>query len=107
MPSALTVMGEVAGSAIAFSGLILVFLGAISTGFDGYEKQEQITVMSRYQRRAWLAFVGFVLSLLAAVLSLVAKWFSIESAAIGALILLFVALVWVVFIAYLEVRDIK
>src|SRR5262245_22897973 len=69
MPSALGVAGEVAGAAAALSGLLLVFVGAVSATFDSFQKQEQNTVRSRYQTRAWFAFIGFVLSLLSMLLA--------------------------------------
>jgi hypothetical protein len=107
MPSALSVAGDVAGSATALAGLILVFLGAISTSFDSYGKQEQGSVRSRYQQRGWFAFVGFALALASAFLALLAKWLSNECAAIASLVLLFVALIWVLFAALSSVREIK
>ncbi|MER8555178.1 hypothetical protein NKH37_23860 [Mesorhizobium sp. M1217] len=107
MPSALPVMGEVAGSATALAGLILVFLGAISTSFDSYAKPERASVLTRYQRRVWFAFVGFTLALASAFMALVAKWLTIECAAIASLVLLFVALIWVLFVALSDVREIK
>jgi hypothetical protein len=63
----------VSAAAAALAGLLLVFLGAISTTFDGYERQEQGAVRGRYQRRAWLAFVGFIFAILAAAAG-IAAW---------------------------------
>jgi hypothetical protein len=107
MPSALPVMGEVAGSATALAGLILVFLGAVATTFDSYQKAEQNSVKARYQRRAWFAFVGFVFALVSALLALAAKWLAIECIALAALVLLSLALIWVLFSALSAVREIK
>lgn len=107
MPSALPVMGEVAGSAAALAGLILVFLGAVSTAFDGYQKQEQRAVVGRYQRQAWLAFAGFVFSLASTVLALAAKWLSSECGARAAITLLVLGLIGVLFSALSAVREIR
>lgn len=107
MPSAVSVAGEVASAGAALAGLILVFLGAIATGFDSFQKQEQNAVKARYQRRAWFAFVGFVLSLLAVALALGGKWLGSPCAALGAVVLLAVALGWVFVAALGIVREIK
>jgi TRAP-type C4-dicarboxylate transport system permease large subunit len=107
MPSALEIAGDVASASAALAGLILVFLGAIGTSFDGYQPQEQRTVKSRYQRRAWFAFVGLTLALLAVLLALVGKWTRLECAAVSSLFLLFVSLVWVLLAALSAVREIK
>ena len=57
----MSLSGDIIGSGVALAGLILVFLGAISTSFNSYQKQEQNSVRGRYQKRAWFAFVGFCL----------------------------------------------
>lgn len=107
LPSAIAVASEVAGSATALAGLILVFLGAISASFSSYDKQGQSAVRGRFQWRAWFAFVGFVLCLLAASFALLGKWLSNDCAAFAGLVLLVVALVWVLLAALAAVREIK
>ncbi|MBV5271133.1 MAG: hypothetical protein JZU55_16055, partial [Afipia sp.] len=69
MPSAVELGGDISAAATSLAGLLLVFLGAISTTFDTYQAQEKNAVRGRYQRRAWFAFTGFVLALLAAAMS--------------------------------------
>jgi hypothetical protein len=107
MPSALGVAGDVTGAATALAGLILVFLGAISTSFDSYQKTEQSAVRGRYQRRAWFAFIGFSLAILAALLALLAQWFSQACLALTAVALLAVAMIWTILAALSSVREIK
>lgn len=107
MPSAIGIAGDVAGAATALAGLILVFLGAISTSFDSYQKGEQGTVRSRYQRRAWFAFVGFVLALLSALSALSGQWLNQQCLALAGLALLAVAMIWVLLAALFSVREIK
>ena len=70
---ALRVAGDVATAAVALAGLILVFIGTISTSFDSYQKTEQNAVRARYQRRAWFSFVGFVLAIISAALAILGK----------------------------------
>ncbi|MBE1207460.1 hypothetical protein [Aminobacter carboxidus] len=107
MPSALPVMGEVAGAAAALAGFILVFLGGIFASFDSYERTEKKSVLPRFQRRAWFGFVGFVLALASTFLALVAKWLTNECTAAVALVLLFIALIWVLYATLSDVREVS
>jgi len=107
IPSPIEVSGDVIAAATALAGLILVFLGATSTSYDSYQKTEQGAVRGRYQRRAWFAFVGFVLALLSAFLALLGKWFHQECASLAGIALFVVALGWVLFAALSSVREIK
>ena len=66
----------IAGNTVA--GLSLVFLGAIANSYRGYSADEQASVRDQYQRRAWLAFAGFALALLAAVCALLQDWIRCE-----------------------------
>lgn len=65
MAGTIEIAGDVASAASAVAGLTLVFIGAISSSFDSYQKTEQAAIRPRYQRRAWFAFAGFTLTLLA------------------------------------------
>jgi len=107
MPSAIEVSGDVASAASAVAGLTLVFIGAISSSFEAYEKREQSTVRARYRRRAWFAFAGFVFALLSTTLALIAKWLDLSCAAVGALVSLFVALIFVLIAGLIAVTEIK
>jgi hypothetical protein len=64
MTNAVEVAGDVAAVSSAVAGLTLVFVGAISASYDSYEKSEQSSIRSRYQRRAWFAFAGLALAIL-------------------------------------------
>ena len=61
----------------------------------------------RFRRRAWFGFTGFALSVVAALLALVGKWFHQEWSAFTAAALFIIALIWVIVAAYLSVRDIR
>ena len=104
---AIGVAGDVATSAVALAGLILVFLGATAAGFDTYERIEKNAVRGRYQRRAWFSYVGFLLSLLSAILAIIAKWLHNECLAAAAIWALFATFLWVAVAAIIVVRDIK
>jgi hypothetical protein len=107
MPSAVGLSGDIIAGGLALAGLILVFLGAISTSFAGYQKAEQSAVRTRYQLRAWFAFAGLCLALLAAGLALLAKWAASDCAAVVALTFLVLSIVWVGVAAFLSVREIR
>ena len=107
MASAIELGGDISAAAVALAGLLLVFMGAISASFDSYEKQEQGAVRARYQRRAWFAFIGFVLAILATALGLTGKWLHQEYAAISSIVCLALALVWSLLAAFFSVREIK
>jgi len=103
----LGVAGDVATSAVALAGLILVFLGSTVAGFETYQRQEKGSVLGRYQRRAWLSLVGFVFSLVSAAFGIVAKWLHNECAALAAMYTLFLAFALVLVAAVIVVRDIR
>ena len=107
MPSAIEISGDISSAGAALAGLILVFLGAASTSFDSYERQEQHAVRSRYQTRAWIAFVGFASALLSTVLALTGKWLSTPCLTLIAFALLLVAFLFALLAALLAVRDIR
>jgi hypothetical protein len=59
-----------AGTALA--GLILVFLGSTLAAFEGYDATQRHSVKVKYQRRALVAFFGFLCSLSGATAGIVA-----------------------------------
>src|SRR6266536_5619741 len=65
---------DVVTGATALAGLVLVYLGSVASGFAGFLPEQQRTVRRRFQVRAWFAFVGMVLAILAAMLALIGKW---------------------------------
>lgn len=106
MPSALNISGDIAASAIALAGLVLVFLGAILAGFDSYDKAAQRAVRSKYRRRVWFAFAGFALALASGVCGLLAAWMHCEALAKAGLGLLLISLAWVLIAALIEVMEV-
>ena len=97
---------QILTAATAFAGLLLVFIGNVVAGYEGYHAEAQSDVRAKYQRRGWFAFVAFALALTAALLALLTNWFSIPGltfTAVGLLILSFIA---VVILAFSEVRGI-
>jgi lysylphosphatidylglycerol synthetase-like protein (DUF2156 family) len=107
LPNALEMSGDVAAAATALAGLMLVFIGFVATSFESYQKQEQQTVRARFQFRVWIAFVGFVLSLLSAALALSAKGFQIECMATSAYAMLLLAFVFAFLGALSAARGIR
>jgi len=102
----LEMASDIIGAGTAMAGLILVFLGSVSNGFEAYQPQERKSVVSRYRRRGWVAFVAFGLALTAALLGLLAKWLQLTCLAGAGLTLLILSFVAVVAIGFAEVREI-
>jgi len=107
MANALELSGDIATAATALAGLLLVFMGAQATSFEGYEPQEKKAVRGKFQARTWFAFAGFALALLAAAMALFAKWLSFECAAFAALMSLFLSLFLTLAAALRAALDVK
>lgn len=102
------ISGDLAAAATALAGLMLVFMGAVSTGFDAYDAAQQTAVKGKYLRRVWLAFAGFLSSLIAAACGLLGKWYQCD-ALVGwsLLILLLGGFSTAVVAAVVTARDVK
>lgn len=107
MAAAIEVAGDIVAAGSAISGLILVYIGSQSASFATFQPTERRTVGDAYRRRAWFAFVGLVLFLLAVALALFGKLLAVPCLVYGALTLLMVALCWVVATAILTVQEIR
>src|SRR5437763_1781484 len=81
MDRAHEIAGDILAAATALAGLLLVFMGAVSTAYASYEAQQQSAVLPQFRRRAWIAFAGFMLSVLSAISALAAKWFDCSAVA--------------------------
>jgi hypothetical protein len=84
-----------------------VFLGSVSSGYEGYAPQERRSVVKKYRRRGWGAFAAFTLALGAAFLGLLSKWLQFGCLTGAGLILLVLSFVAVVVIGVTEVREIE
>lgn len=107
MNSATEVASDLVQATGALAGLILVYIGAVVAGFDSYDAQQQKSIKGRYQLRAWLAFVGFVISLLSCCAAIFGKWLKIECLAVAAIVLAVIGFLWVIVVAVATVREIK
>jgi len=103
----LEMASDVIGAGTAMAGLVLVFLGSVSNGFDAYQPQERRSVVTKYRRRAWAAFIAFSLALGAALLGLLSKWLQLACLTGAGLVFLILSFVAVVWIGVGEVREIK
>lgn len=103
----ISVAGEVASAATALAGLILVYLGSISASYGSYDHTQKGAVRVSHQRRAWLAFVGFIISLLAAIFAVLSKWLPCETLADVAVITLFLAFISAAISALVTVMEIN
>jgi hypothetical protein len=100
------VLGLIFSGGTALAGLVLVFLGAISTAFDSYGRVDRNSARQKYRPRARLALGGFGSSLCAAALALGAHWGHPCTLLYSALVLLTLAFVLVSWAAYLSVAEI-
>ena len=99
--------GDVIAGASALAGLFLVYLGNVASAFGTFDKAAQSSVRSKFQLRAWLAFVGIVFSIISAILALMAKLWASSFMAGDAIILLIIALGWGAGIAFVAVKDVR
>lgn len=105
--NALGIVGEVVTAATALAGLILVYLGSLASAFDGFEPDQKSSVRRRFTWRAWLAFVGMVVAILAGALAIVGGWLSVPCLAGAAVALLLIAFLWGIALALLTVLEIR
>jgi hypothetical protein len=74
IPNATDVSSDVIAAAATLAGLILVFLGATSTGYESYDLMlRNRTIRARFQWCGWFAFAGFALALCATLLAILGK----------------------------------
>ncbi|MCP3472406.1 hypothetical protein NLM33_19015 [Bradyrhizobium sp. CCGUVB1N3] len=107
MEGLIEVGGDISAAATALAGLLLVFLGAIAVAFEGYQPQERNPIRGRYQRRAWLGFVGFVFAILAAATGIAGKAFHQECIALIGALCLVVALIMSLLVALFSALEIR
>ena len=107
MTGALEVAGDIAAASTALAGLLLVFLGAVANSFDSFDPVSQPAVLGKYQRRGWLVFTGFVMSLIAASASLTGKWVSSPTLVIISAAALGLSLLVILVAALLTAKDIS
>jgi hypothetical protein len=74
MVDSIGIAGDVITGAVALAGLILVYLGSVASSFAGFEREQQTTIKSTFQLRAWFGFAGMVVAILSAALALAGKW---------------------------------
>jgi hypothetical protein len=107
MVDPLELAADVVTGATALAGLVLVYMGMAVSGFAAFQREQQGSVRARYQVRIWFAFVGMVLAILSAMLALVGKWAHNGCVLAAGIVLLLLALVWGIALAFLTVREIK
>ena len=103
---AIPVVGEVVSAATALAGLVLIYLGSLVAGYEGYQPTERKSVRKKYQRRAWFAFAALLPALIAALLGVLGKWLPCEWVADAAVLMLFAAFVAAAATAFMTVREI-
>ncbi len=105
--NSIAISSEVISAAVALAGLTLVYLGSIAASFERFNPQERKSVKDRFLNKAWFAFWGIVTALVAAMCGLLGKWLTCQILAHIAAGLLVLSFGWVVFVAFLNAREIK
>jgi hypothetical protein len=67
------IAGDIVAAGTALGGLLLVFIGVVTTAFQSYDSEAKAAVKGAFQRRGILGLVGFLLSLAAAACALAGK----------------------------------
>lgn len=103
----ITVAAEVVTAGTALAGLILIYIGSLASGYGAYSAVEQKAVRARFLARAWLAFIGFFLALVAAAFAIIGKWVGDIRVANVAVWLLLLAFAWTVFATVQAIQEMK
>lgn len=101
------IAGDVISGGSALAGLILVYLGSLSTGYSGFDATQQHAVRDFYKKRATFAFIGFVATIIAVIAALFGKWFDIDSMTGAAGFVLIASLAWTIITAYFTMKEIE
>jgi hypothetical protein len=107
MYRAIDVAGDVVAAGSALAGLMLVYMGALSTSFASFQPQERKSVRGSHLKRTWFAFAGLVLFVAAVSGALIGKLFAIPCLAVAALGLLLIGCGWLIATAIFTAREIK
>jgi hypothetical protein len=107
MADSVLLASDVVAGATALAGLILVYIGNVSSAFAAFTREQQSTVRVAHQVRVWLAFVGFISAVTAAGLALIGKWMNSGYAVGASVILLLLALTWGAGTAFMAAWDVR
>ena len=107
LPGALSLSGDVIAAGTALAGLILVYLGSVAAGYASFETTQQPSVRSAYQRRAWFAVTGIILSIAASGTAIAAKWLANVCIAGASVVTLALALIWAAVTAILIALEVQ
>lgn len=92
-----TVVNQTFNGGASLAGLLLVFLGLLFTSYESYDAVQKASVKSKYKKRIFIVFFGFLASLVAASSALLSNWILTELMifmGVCALAVSFVLLIW-------------
>lgn len=98
---------DVIAGSTAFAGLIIVYVGSVTSAYSTYTKQEQRSVRSLFRRKATIGCIGVAVAAISAASALLGKWSSCNGLVGFGAILMIVTLLWGVWTAVDAVRGIK
>ncbi|AWM78211.1 hypothetical protein [Phenylobacterium parvum] len=106
MPNFYAITTELVGASASLAGLILVFMGAIFSGFEGYPVQDRKHVLKGYRAKARSALGGFLLCLASLATGLGGRLYMNQCWSAISLALLLGAITWIALIAFNGVKEI-
>jgi hypothetical protein len=101
------IAGDIVAAGSAIAGLMLVYMGSLSTGYSGFDPVAMGKAKNAYRRRIWFAFAGVLFTVFAVGLALFGKWQGVPCAITASLGLLLLGLLWVVIAAIETALEIK
>jgi hypothetical protein len=106
LSNVLDLSGDVSAAGAALAGLLLVYVGGISTAYSAFRPEDQPVVRSAHLRRAWVGVIGFLFALTASALALMAKGTGNACIEYASLALLLMGFVSTAITAFWTVLDI-
>jgi hypothetical protein len=101
------ILGQLFAGGTALAGLVLVFMGSILTAYDSFDATAKRSVRAKYQKRAWIAFLGFIAALVAAAAGMVGLIFGPTLWLSLGIVALVASGILLVFMALLSVREVS
>ncbi len=98
---------DVIAGATTFAGLIIVYVEAVASSLNGFDREARGVVGPKLYRRARNAGVGVAVAALAAASAILGKWASSNTAVEASIILLLATLGWGVGVTIETVREMK
>jgi hypothetical protein len=98
--------GDIAAAATALSGLLLVYMGMVTTSYESFGPDAKSAVRAKFKFRMGIALAGIYCALAAAVGSLSGKWFKCEGLVWFSFLAILVSLILILIFVTIAYKDI-